>query len=70
MFKSNEFPLWMCVQACSGKFTPLQQWLYYDALECFTEEDAQLPESSFSPVRQECSLFLINFFLISTVTLL
>uniref|UniRef100_A0A3Q1KHQ7 E1 ubiquitin-activating enzyme n=1 Tax=Anabas testudineus TaxID=64144 RepID=A0A3Q1KHQ7_ANATE len=27
------------VKACSGKFTPLQQWLYFDALECLPEED-------------------------------
>ncbi|SPP74032.1 blast:Ubiquitin-like modifier-activating enzyme 1 [Drosophila guanche] len=34
------------LKACSGKFTPIHQWFYYDALECLpvagvTEEDAQ-----------------------------
>ncbi|KAL1272354.1 hypothetical protein QQF64_028216 [Cirrhinus molitorella] len=27
------------VKACSGKFTPLRQWLYFDALECLPQED-------------------------------
>lgn len=25
-------------QACSGKFMPIMQWLYFDALECLPEE--------------------------------
>ncbi|XP_017106272.2 ubiquitin-like modifier-activating enzyme 1 [Drosophila bipectinata] len=34
------------LKACSGKFTPIYQWLYFDAVECLpaegvTEEDAQ-----------------------------
>ncbi|KAM6980088.1 ubiquitin-like modifier-activating enzyme 1 [Aplochiton taeniatus] len=41
------------LKACSGKFTPLQQWLYFDALECLPEEDKmafdQLTETSCSP---------------------
>uniref|UniRef100_A0A7N6AXU7 E1 ubiquitin-activating enzyme n=1 Tax=Anabas testudineus TaxID=64144 RepID=A0A7N6AXU7_ANATE len=32
------------VKACSGKFTPLQQWLYFDALECLPEEEHQLTD--------------------------
>lgn len=36
------------IKACSGKFTPLQQWLYFDALECLPEEVDQPAESSFS----------------------
>ncbi|XP_070758788.1 ubiquitin-like modifier-activating enzyme 1 [Enoplosus armatus] len=36
------------IKACSGKFTPLQQWLYFDALECLPEEEDQLEECSFS----------------------
>ncbi|GAA6221943.1 ubiquitin-like modifier-activating enzyme 1 [Lates japonicus] len=35
------------IKACSRKFTPLQQWLYFDALECLPQED-QLEQSSFS----------------------
>ncbi|KAF3689956.1 Ubiquitin-like modifier-activating enzyme 1 [Channa argus] len=37
------------IKACSGKFTPLQQWLYFDALECLPEEEDQLAEGLFSP---------------------
>lgn len=29
------------IKACSGKFTPLQQWLYFDALECLPEEEKE-----------------------------
>lgn len=36
------------IKACSRKFTPLQQWLYFDALECLPEEEDQLAECSFS----------------------
>ncbi|XP_037535723.1 ubiquitin-like modifier-activating enzyme 1 [Nematolebias whitei] len=39
------------IKACSGKFTPLQQWLYFDALECLPEEveSVSLAKSSFLP---------------------
>uniref|UniRef100_A0A3Q1EVW6 E1 ubiquitin-activating enzyme n=1 Tax=Acanthochromis polyacanthus TaxID=80966 RepID=A0A3Q1EVW6_9TELE len=36
------------IKACSGKFTPLQQWLYFDALECLPEEEDRPAESLFS----------------------
>ncbi|XP_023265943.1 ubiquitin-like modifier-activating enzyme 1 [Seriola lalandi dorsalis] len=36
------------IKACSGKFTPLQQWLYFDALECLPQAESQPTESSFS----------------------
>ncbi|KAM4740826.1 ubiquitin-like modifier-activating enzyme 1 isoform 2-T2 [Anableps anableps] len=36
------------IKACSGKFTPLQQWLYFDALECLPEDGVCPEESSFS----------------------
>ncbi|XP_069000953.1 ubiquitin-like modifier-activating enzyme 1 [Embiotoca jacksoni] len=36
------------IKACSGRFTPLQQWLYFDALECLPEEEDRLSECSFS----------------------
>lgn len=36
------------IKACSGKFTPLKQWLYFDALECLPEDGGCLKESSFS----------------------
>uniref|UniRef100_A0A671XJX4 E1 ubiquitin-activating enzyme n=1 Tax=Sparus aurata TaxID=8175 RepID=A0A671XJX4_SPAAU len=35
---------------CSVKFTPLRQWLYFDALECLPEEGDQLEEGDFSSV--------------------
>lgn len=46
-------------QACTGKFSPIHQWFYFDALECLpvdgvSEEDAQ-------PV---CSEIMHNFCLI------
>ena len=28
-------------QAVSGKFTPITQWLYFDALECLPEENKE-----------------------------
>ncbi|KAL6112008.1 uncharacterized protein ACO6RY_08859 [Pungitius sinensis] len=36
------------IKACSGKFTPLQQWLYFDALECLPEDEDQLTERCLS----------------------
>ncbi|XP_035007429.1 ubiquitin-like modifier-activating enzyme 1 [Hippoglossus stenolepis] len=36
------------IKACSGKFTPLQQWLYFDALECLPQEESQPAERFFS----------------------
>ena len=38
------------MKACSGKFQPLNQWLYYDALECLSEDGEDLPESACQPV--------------------
>uniref|UniRef100_A0A672I4K8 E1 ubiquitin-activating enzyme n=1 Tax=Salarias fasciatus TaxID=181472 RepID=A0A672I4K8_SALFA len=35
------------IKACSGKFTPLQQWLYFDAFECLPEGKDQQTESAF-----------------------
>ncbi|XP_053172393.1 ubiquitin-like modifier-activating enzyme 1 [Scomber japonicus] len=35
------------IKACSRKFTPLRQWLYFDALECLPEEEGQQEECSF-----------------------
>uniref|UniRef100_A0A8C5G6Z0 E1 ubiquitin-activating enzyme n=1 Tax=Gouania willdenowi TaxID=441366 RepID=A0A8C5G6Z0_GOUWI len=37
------------IKACSGKFTPLQQWMYFDALECLPEDKDQAAPSSFLP---------------------
>ncbi|KAM8914743.1 ubiquitin-like modifier-activating enzyme 1 [Spinachia spinachia] len=36
------------IKACSGKFTPLQQWLYFDAPECLPEDEDQLTERCLS----------------------
>ncbi|MCI4375195.1 hypothetical protein PGIGA_G00106540 [Pangasianodon gigas] len=40
------------MKACSGKFTPLKQWLYFDALECLPEQedsDKGLTEEACAP---------------------
>ncbi|XP_068171349.1 ubiquitin-like modifier-activating enzyme 1 [Antennarius striatus] len=36
------------IKACSGKFKPLKQWLYFDALECLPEEEDRATEFSHS----------------------
>lgn len=51
------YALCMFLQACSRKFTPLKQWLYFDALECLPEEGDQLAEGSLPAVCQEISPF-------------
>ncbi|KAL5288734.1 UBA1 family protein [Megaselia abdita] len=35
------------MKACSGKFSPIQQFMYYDAIECLPEND--LPEEEAQP---------------------
>lgn len=37
------------MKACSGKFTPLQQFLYFDALECLPDDKSVLTEESCKP---------------------
>ncbi|PVD24234.1 hypothetical protein C0Q70_14704 [Pomacea canaliculata] len=37
------------MKACSGKFTPLQQYLYFDALECLPEDKSVLTEEACKP---------------------
>ena len=37
------------MKACSGKFTPFFQWLYFDALECLPDECSVLTEESCAP---------------------
>ena len=37
-------------QACSGKFHPIVQWFYFDALECLPEEQ-EIAEESCKAVR-------------------
>uniref|UniRef100_A0AAY5F088 E1 ubiquitin-activating enzyme n=1 Tax=Electrophorus electricus TaxID=8005 RepID=A0AAY5F088_ELEEL len=40
------------IKACSGKFMPLKQWLYFDALECLPEQkegDKHLTEEACAP---------------------
>uniref|UniRef100_A0A8D3DA32 Ubiquitin-activating enzyme E1 n=1 Tax=Scophthalmus maximus TaxID=52904 RepID=A0A8D3DA32_SCOMX len=34
------------IKACSRKFTPLQQWLYFDALQCLPQGENQPAEST------------------------
>jgi len=37
------------MKACSGKFMPVKQWLYFDALECLPEDKAALTEEACKP---------------------
>ncbi|XP_048462212.1 ubiquitin-like modifier-activating enzyme 1 [Rhincodon typus] len=39
------------MKACTGKFMPLHQWMYFDALECLPEENkgVPFPEENFAP---------------------
>uniref|UniRef100_A0A8K9XDC1 E1 ubiquitin-activating enzyme n=1 Tax=Oncorhynchus mykiss TaxID=8022 RepID=A0A8K9XDC1_ONCMY len=39
------------MKACTGKFMPMMQWLYFDALECLSEEEggAMLTEEDCAP---------------------
>ena len=37
------------MKACSGKFMPVFQWMYYDALECLPEDKSVLTEESCRP---------------------
>lgn len=38
------------MKACSGKFTPVYQWLYFDSLECLPDDLSGLTEESCAPV--------------------
>ena len=37
------------MKACSGKFMPIKQWLYFDALECLPEDTSVLTEEACKP---------------------
>merc|ERR1719312_1753781 len=37
------------IKACSGKFMPIFQWLYFDALECLPDDCSALSEESCAP---------------------
>ena len=37
------------LKACSGKFMPIKQWLYFDARECLPEDVSTLTEESCQP---------------------
>ncbi|XP_053627088.1 ubiquitin-like modifier-activating enzyme 1 [Cherax quadricarinatus] len=36
------------IKACSGKFTPVFQWLYFDAVECLPDDPLQFPPKDVS----------------------
>uniref|UniRef100_A0A1W7R9A6 E1 ubiquitin-activating enzyme n=1 Tax=Hadrurus spadix TaxID=141984 RepID=A0A1W7R9A6_9SCOR len=38
------------MKACSGKFGPIHQWLYFDALECLPEGEQEISEESAAPM--------------------
>ncbi len=49
--------LFFSLQACTGKFMPIMQWLYFDAVECLPEvEDAVLTEEECAPVSVSCTV--------------
>ena len=37
------------MKATSGKFSPIKQWLYFDALECLPEDKSSLTEDACKP---------------------
>ena len=37
------------MKACSGKFMPIRQWLYFDAVECLPEDRSGLTEAECAP---------------------
>lgn len=37
------------MKACSGKFMPVYQWMYFDSLECLKEEDRDENEANYQP---------------------
>ena len=41
--------LFLLLQACTGKFSPLFQWLYFDSLESLKEGSIELPEADVKP---------------------
>ena len=44
----------LSVKACTGKFTPIQQWLYFDAIECLPDDAVNnLTEELCRPVRHQ-----------------
>ena len=48
------------IKACTGKFSPIKQFLYVDALEALPEEGSQTPED-FQPVRTTANFFDLNY---------
>ena len=49
------------VQACTGKFMPIQQWLYFDAIECLPSDALEvLTEAACQPVGSQHPSLLIS----------
>ena len=42
------------MKACSGKFTPIHQWFYFDALECLSEQDVNPLHAASINSRYDC----------------
>jgi len=38
------------MKACSGKFMPVVQWMYFDSLECLPEEETEIKEEQYQPI--------------------
>ena len=56
------FILVMFYQACSGKFNPIKQFLYFDSLECLPEDGSNLDEATCKSVSQALSLPLLQYY--------
>jgi ubiquitin-activating enzyme E1 len=50
------------IKACTGKFSPIKQFLYIDAMEALPEEGSQTPED-FQPVSTCTLIYSLFFFL-------
>uniref|UniRef100_A0A8C5C636 E1 ubiquitin-activating enzyme n=1 Tax=Gadus morhua TaxID=8049 RepID=A0A8C5C636_GADMO len=49
------------MKACTGKFMPIMQWLYFDALECLAEEEGVLlSEEECAPVSANINVHSLN----------
>lgn len=49
------------VKACSGKFHPITQWLYYDAFNCFPDELPEIPKTTIPRYRDQTMIFGTDF---------
>jgi ubiquitin-activating enzyme E1 len=56
------------LKACSGKFHPMEQYMYFDALESLPNS-VELTEESCRPVRIYCLIRILQLLIIVPLTL-